>query len=450
MQRLLAFRLELLKRSSEDSMWKYRCKTHLLSLLGAFIVGCVVTAIFFFTNTETYLQILPADVYKFISENIWFTCAAGGLSFAGVINIILIAQMLMSLYNLNPFIFIILIMFAAEPLVILGIVLVVPAIIVCIYGMVSLNKERGKEMKAHNFSQDEELVRMYKLHHKLDENVKSLAENCRKNVNKMTYLYILGIVALFCVLFFIQNIMIATLAFLFYMFLFNILLRYRASCLIPITSLLYDHDDLEGKVRVLQKVDAAARRQDAGIDQHHIDGAGDAEHEHEDDGQRRAGGQGGQKIDGAEEVLAADLAVQHAGDHQCDDGLAGHHHHREGQGVEQGCAGHVVGEQAGVVLQPHKCIAVRKKVDLVEGQVHHEEGGNADEDAQNDHCRRQEQVALPPFLQLAFAGAFIKLDRSSVRRLRFGCFWHTRFLHSLAVSAFHRRDQPALAISWFA
>lgn len=67
MQRLLAFRLELLKRSSEDSMWKYRCKTHLLSLLGAFIVGCVVTAIFFFTNTETYLQILPADVYKFIS-----------------------------------------------------------------------------------------------------------------------------------------------------------------------------------------------------------------------------------------------------------------------------------------------------------------------------------------------------------------------------------------------
>mgnify|MGYP000718389393 CR=1 FL=1 len=95
-------------------MWKYRCKTHLLSLLGAFIVGCVVTAIFFFTNTETYLQILPADVYKFISENIWLTCAAGGLSFAGVINIILIAQMLMSLYNLNPFIFIILIMFAAE------------------------------------------------------------------------------------------------------------------------------------------------------------------------------------------------------------------------------------------------------------------------------------------------------------------------------------------------
>ena len=132
-------------------MWKYRCKTHLLSLLGAFIVGCVVTAIFFFTNTETYLQILPADVYKFISENIWLTCAAGGLSFAGVINIILLAQMLMSLYNLNPFIFIILIMFAAEPLVILGIVLVVPAIIVCIYGMISLNKERGKEMKATIF-----------------------------------------------------------------------------------------------------------------------------------------------------------------------------------------------------------------------------------------------------------------------------------------------------------
>ena len=226
-------------------MWKYRCKTHLLSILGAFVVGCLITAIFFFTNTETYLQVLPAQVYNFIAENILLTCIMGGLSFAGVINVILIAQLLMSIYNLNPFIFIIIIMLFSEPLVILGILLVIPAIIICIYGMVSLNKQRGKEMKAHNFSQDEELVRMYKLHHELKEEVKELAESCRKNVNKMTYLYLLGIVALFCVLFLIENLMIATLAFLFYMFLFNLLLRYRASCLIPITSLLYDQCDPE-------------------------------------------------------------------------------------------------------------------------------------------------------------------------------------------------------------
>lgn len=226
-------------------MWKYRCKSHLLSLLAAFVVGCLVTGLSFSTGVEVYQQVLPSDVYAFMTQNMWLTYAMGGFSFAGIINVIMIAQTVMSTYNISPFIFILLIMIASEPLFLIGTLLVIPAIIVCIYGMVSLKMQRGKEMSAHNFSEDSEIVRMYTLHHKLDESVKPLAESCRHNVNRMTYLYLLGVVALFCVLFFVNNLMIGALAFLFYMFAFNLLLRYRASCMIPITSLLYDKCDPE-------------------------------------------------------------------------------------------------------------------------------------------------------------------------------------------------------------
>src|SRR5699024_2445407 len=116
----------------------------------------------------------------------------------------------------------------------------------------------------------------------------------------------------------------------------------------------------------------------------------------------------------------------------------------------QGLAGRVVGEQAKVVFCTHKGIAVGEQVDFVEGQIYDEYSGSADEDAQDDDSREQEQIALPAFLQLAVAGTFIKLDRSSAGRLHFGCFWHTRFLHSLLASTFCLGDQPALAISWLA
>lgn len=221
-------------------MWKYRCKSHLLSLIGAFFVGALITAFSMSSDMAIYQEFLPREVYQFMSQNTVMTYMIGGFSFAGIVNTILIFQLLSSTFGVSPFIMILVLMMAANVALMIGTFLVIPAVIVCIYGMVSLKLSREKEMARRNFSQDSELVRMYTLHHELIEDMKPLADTCKKNVNKMTALYLLGVVALMIVCFVVNNLLIITLIFFVYMFLFNILLKYRASCLIPITSLLYD------------------------------------------------------------------------------------------------------------------------------------------------------------------------------------------------------------------
>ena len=108
------------------------------------------------------------------------------------------------------------IFFLPEYMIYIGTILVIPAFIVCIYGMLSLRSSISKERREFNFSSDDELVRMYEIHHKLDESYKELAKSCRKNVRKLTSIYALGIVALFVILFVVNNIMLlaSALAFL--------------------------------------------------------------------------------------------------------------------------------------------------------------------------------------------------------------------------------------------
>ena len=106
--------------------------------------------------------------------------------------------------------------------------------------MLSLHSSISKERREFNFSSDDELVRMYEIHHKLDESYKELAKSCRKNVRKLTSIYALGIVALFVILFVVNNIMLLAVLLMFYLFAFNLVLRYRAVSLLPITKLLYE------------------------------------------------------------------------------------------------------------------------------------------------------------------------------------------------------------------
>ena len=81
---------------------------------------------------------------------------------------------------------------------------------------------------------------MYKIHHELDESYKDLAKTCRKNVRKLTGIYALGIVALFVILIAVNNMMLLAVLLMFYLFAFNLVLRYRAVSLLPITKLLYE------------------------------------------------------------------------------------------------------------------------------------------------------------------------------------------------------------------
>ena len=235
-------------------MWKYRCKSHLISLIVAFAVGVGLSVIVFSSGIDissdifsSSLSSLPSadtqaidQVLKYLQNNMWILYMGDGLLISGIINVIYIGQYLTVRFNISPWIVMCIIFFLPEYMIYIGTILVIPAFIVCIYGMLSLRSSISKERREFNFSSDDELVRMYEIHHKLDESYKELAKSCRKNVRKLTSIYALGIVALFVILFVVNNIMLLAVLLMFYLFAFNLVLRYRAVSLLPITKLLYE------------------------------------------------------------------------------------------------------------------------------------------------------------------------------------------------------------------
>ena len=59
-------------------------------------------------------------------------------------------------------------------------------------------------------------------------------------MRKLTGIYALGIVALFAILIAVNNMMLLAVLLMFYLFALNLVLRYRAVSLLPITKLLYE------------------------------------------------------------------------------------------------------------------------------------------------------------------------------------------------------------------
>ena len=235
-------------------MWKYRCKSHLIALVVAFLVGLCLSAVAFASGIDMSSDMLSSSlssvpgvdteslkqVLTYLQNNMWILYVGDALLISGIINIIYIGQYVTSRFNISPWIVMCLIFFLPEYMIYIGAILVVPAFIVCIYGMLSLRKNISKERREFNFTSDDELVRMYKIHHELDESYKDLAKTCRKNVRKLTGIYALGIVALFAILIAVNNIMLLAVLLMFYLFAFNLVLRYRAVSLLPITKLLYE------------------------------------------------------------------------------------------------------------------------------------------------------------------------------------------------------------------
>lgn len=226
-------------------MWKYRCKTHLVSLLVAFLLGTLISLLTFSSGFSVYQDILPAEVYQFMINNKVLVYLSGGLSFAGIINVLMIAQLISLQFNISPFILYVVLLFMPNYMLMIGIILVIPAVILNLYGIYSLRHNQSRLFARHDVKAESEIARIYSIHHKMDESVKDLATECRKNVDRMTIIYALGIVAIFFVMVLIDNLLVAMVIFLFYMFAFNILLRYRASSIIPITALLYEKCDPE-------------------------------------------------------------------------------------------------------------------------------------------------------------------------------------------------------------
>lgn len=238
-------------------MWKYRCKSHLLSLIGSFLIGMLfglIANLVYGSDLQVYMREILAEAgvpaaalpsLEAYIESPLLQSLSMGIVFAGLVNVVLLAQYFSSVSTFSPLIFIVLLMFASTLLLFVGILLLLPSAVACIYGMVTLRSSLASQRKQRNITSDDEIVRVYKIHHQLQENVRPMAQECKKNVRKITLVYGLGIAAALCVMFFVQSFILLAILFIFFFMSFSYLMRYYASSLMPIRLLLYQNCDPE-------------------------------------------------------------------------------------------------------------------------------------------------------------------------------------------------------------
>ena len=126
-------------------MWKYQCKTHLLSLLAAFAVGVILAVISLRQGLDLSTFSYPEEIIAYINEHPSVYYISGGLSIAGIVNVILLVHFASTQYNINPIFLIVGLMFFTQPILMLGSMLVIPAALVCIYGLLTSRSDLQKE-----------------------------------------------------------------------------------------------------------------------------------------------------------------------------------------------------------------------------------------------------------------------------------------------------------------
>ncbi|MBB5183575.1 hypothetical protein [Catenisphaera adipataccumulans] len=245
-------------------MWKYRCKSHLITLLISFAGGVLLMALALHANLDSYRELVnmvintyeqsgvnqltsaqSAAMSKYLMAHPEIFYIVSGLSISGFFNLILLAQWLMSQYNVHPLVILFLVFLVPDLMFMIGAILVIPMIIVCIYGMVTLRTSVQSDFRKASLTAENEILKVYRLHHEFREDVKPIVDEVRHTERRVTAIYALGVVAVIVVTVMISNFWVLLIAFLFFMFAFNYLLHYRANAVIPMAALLYEQCDPE-------------------------------------------------------------------------------------------------------------------------------------------------------------------------------------------------------------
>lgn len=226
-------------------MWKYYSKNHLSIISVAFVIGVVVMAFTFGDSQELYAEIFPSEMVEFMYSNVLITYSLGGVSLASLANAILLIQYIMQKWAFGIFIIMMVLILTPDVISVVGVITLVPCVIFSIYGIFSLNKSNKEALAKEGMKSEKDIVDLYKENHNLLEEYQSMAFQCRKNAQKISAIYALGLVAIIFVLLFMNNFLMIMLAILFFTYAFNYLARYKMSCFLPITSLLYEKCDPE-------------------------------------------------------------------------------------------------------------------------------------------------------------------------------------------------------------
>lgn len=234
-------------------MWKYKCKSQVLTLLIAFAMGVLLMVLTVGNSsyTEVLQTMLPVETVRMLEANPVLIYLSGGCAIAGLCNVYILGNMLNTQFGLSIFFWFLLLMIMPEYVIMFGIVTFPITLAISLYGWISLHMSVTGKLKKRKITSDDEIVRIYTIHHPLLEEYRDMAVSIRKTINKITAIYFLGIVAVFCVMVFVDNIFISIVAIFGYLFAFQYLNSYRISQFQPISNLLYQQCNPEACMSAL-------------------------------------------------------------------------------------------------------------------------------------------------------------------------------------------------------
>lgn len=226
-------------------MWKYQCKKHLSFILGGILFGAIFFGLF------GYSQAAVADVAKQMNmpellKNPYIPYISGAIVGAGAANGFLIVSYLMQRFNISFIFMYLIIMIGFVPMIMAGMVLVLPAIAVCIYGILTIpNRDKRNNLRRNAVSSVAEIERVYRLHHTYHEEYEDIAKKAWEYTLRMNLTYIIGLLMIFLLTIYFNDILMVFLLIIAYAIFFFQLNRRKVMAVEPIVSLLYEKSDPE-------------------------------------------------------------------------------------------------------------------------------------------------------------------------------------------------------------
>lgn len=232
-------------------MWKYECKRNLTYVIVGAFVGAIIFGVLgwqrdFFTEVflSTAEQMGIENAQTIINPMMFYVF--GAMFIGGLVNGMLLLFQFVNRFHINPLIVMMIFMIGSEVIVGIGTLLLIPSVIVYIYGWLTIpNRKQQKELHKNAVTTVKEAERVYRLHHIYDEKNEEYATSAWNIIRRVNILYFAGVIAFLLLILYVENIGIVMVGGVIFMMLFFQLTRYKNTALQPIISLLYDQCDPE-------------------------------------------------------------------------------------------------------------------------------------------------------------------------------------------------------------
>lgn len=230
-------------------MWKYECKKHLIYTLIATVAGAILFGVFGFGKEAILLALqsveettgMAANEYAYFVENSLYLALFGAFYIGGFVNGLLLVFALNRRFQLNYIIILALFLLGGDLILLAGSLLLIPTIIVCLYGMLTIpNRKERSKLKEAQISSTDELKRNFELHYTMDAYGEKVGKEAAGNIIKIAILNALAIGIYFMVIVYVASTMVVLVAGAILMMLLFLINQMHAKAMAPVVNLLYD------------------------------------------------------------------------------------------------------------------------------------------------------------------------------------------------------------------